>query len=339
MDLITALIAVSFVVIIVILLTLFHRQGRMAPAQTQQIEASLAALKTEILEKQMTGMVQLRQSLDSAQGLLNARLAEGAQALDRRLELFGEIEQSLGRLSTQTKNLEVIGNNIQSLSDLLRPPQLRGALGEMLLENLLAQILPGSLFSTQYGFSDGQRVDAVIKVGDRLLPIDSKFPIEPFQRDQADESADATELSRTLKKFVDSIATKYLRPDEGTTDFTLMYIPSEAVYYRFVSQTDSGALEYAMSKKVIPTSPGHLYAFLASVVAVYREAGLSGSSRKLVAGLENIGQTVQRLQEYHRRMEASLRRVTQNMDKTDEAIGRLVDQIQVLSSPDDHADG
>lgn len=335
MDLTTAIIGALLVVIIVLLLLLVRRMGAAGPHQAQQIETTLAALKTEILEKQMAGYVQLRQSMDSAQSLLNDRLAEGSQALDKRMDLLGQIEQGLGRLSVQTSNLETIGNNIGSLSDLLKPPKLRGALGEMLLENLLAQILPTSLFSFQYGLADGQRVDAVVKIGDRLLPIDSKFPIEPFQRDQAQGPDDAKDLSKTLKKYVDSIASKYLRPDEGTTDFALMYIPSEAVYYRFVSQTDPGALEHALSKKVIPTSPGHLYAFLASIIAVYRQAGLSGSSRKLVVGLENMSQIVQNLREYHDRMEGSLRRVSQSMSKTDEAIQRLADQVQTLGNPDE----
>ena len=336
MDL-TAIIILGGLIAIGLLLVWILMAVRRQPQdqRVEHLESALHQLKAEILEKQMEGLVAMRQSLDSAHQVMNQRLAEGSTALDRRMELFGEIQNKLGHLSDQTRNIESIGKNIQSLSDLLRPPKLRGALGELLLENLLAQILPQALFETQYSLAGGQRVDAIVRLADRVLPIDSKFPIEPFQRDeaQAEDEPDARETIKVLKKYVDSIATKYIRPDEGTTDIAIMYIPSEAVYYRFISQSDDAGLKFALSRNVIPSSPGHPYAFLASLAAVYTQAGLTGSNRELVAAVKSLSEALEKLRDIHGRMEGSTRRLSTSLTRANEIVGGMSDRLQLLQEP------
>ena len=144
MDLTVVIIGLGAVTILLVWILVSLRRPQTAH-RVERLEGALQQLKAEILEKQMEGLIGMRESLDSAQKVMNQRLAEGSSAIDRRMELFGEIQNRLGSLADQTRNLEAIGSNIQSLSELLRPPQLRGALGEMLLENLLAQILPSTL--------------------------------------------------------------------------------------------------------------------------------------------------------------------------------------------------
>ena len=302
--------------------------------QTAGLETTLQSIKSDILERQMEGLVSLRESLDSANRLLNERLSDGNLALDRRMELFTNIENKLGQLETQTKNIESVGKNIQSLSDLLKPPKLRGGLGELLLENLLSQILPPALFDTQYSLAAGQRVDAVIKLADRLLPIDSKFPLEAFQRLSDDpESATAhKEFLQAFRKHVDAIADKYIRPDEGTADFAIMYIPSEAVYYRFVADDTSG-LEYALKRRVVPSSPGHLYAFLASLAAVYAQAGLTGESRHLIAGLDSLATSLERLTGYQQRLEGSTRSLTNALNRSRDELQTMAARLKKLREP------
>ena len=300
-----------------------------------KIEAVVTSLKSELLEKQMEGHLSLRGSLDSANRLLNERLAEGTSVLDKRLNLFVEIENKLGQLEIQAKNIESVGRDIGSLSELLRPPQLRGGLGEIFLENLLGQILPQALFETQYRLSGGQRVDAVVKLADRLLPIDSKFPLSAFEQlAENPEAKDAQkEFVRTFRKHVDSISLKYIRPDENTTDIAVMYIPSEAVYFRFVAGHDRDGLEYALSKKIIPSSPGHLYAFLASFSAMYKEAGLAADSRRLVAGINALSEALARLSRLHDRIESSARALTKGVSKAKSEVSEMADQLEKLHQP------
>jgi len=337
MDLLTILNAAALIAILIALIWLATIVLRMrSGADTSGVQHAVESLKAELIGKQMEGLVALRESLDSASRGLNERLAEGTSSLDRRLAVVSEIENKLGQLQRQTEHLQEIGQNIQQLADLLKPPKLRGGLGELLLENLLSQILPPALFETQYSFAGGQRVDAVIKLGDRLLPIDSKFPLEAFQRLTGGTEGELShkEFAKAIKVQVDNIAGKYLLPEQNTTDFAVMYIPSEAVYYRLVADEDSDLLSYALAKKVIPSSPGHLYAFLASVAAVAAEAGLAGNRREVSAVLSSLGESLARLDGLHQRMAGSARVLGLSLDKArgeTETMQRRLDGLKELA--------
>jgi len=211
--------------------------------------------------------------------------------------------------------MEELGKEIQSLADILKPPKLRGTLGEMLLENLLAEILPTGMYDMQYQFTDGRRVDAVIHLDGRLLPIDSKFPLEAYQRFTADENSDAREILRAIKKHVDDISSKYIHPEQSTTEFAIMYIPSEAIYGLYVAENNSDGLNYALSRKVIPSSPSHLYAFLLSISVLMRRINLSTDSDQLVAGLDHLSVILDRLVKLQERMEGSMRALTSTLKR------------------------
>ncbi len=339
MDPLAVLNTVALVAILAALVWLVVTVLRLrSDADTTGMRQTVESLKAELIGKQMEGLLALRESLDSASRGLNERLAEGTSSLDRRLAVVSEIENKLGQLQTQTEHLQEIGKNIQQLADLLKPPKLRGGLGELLLENLLGQILPPALFETQYGFPGGQRVDAVIKLGDRLLPIDSKFPLEAFQRltGGVDGDMPRKEFAKAIKVQVDSIAAKYILPDHNTTDFAVMYIPSEAVYYQLVAESESDLLAYALAKKVIPSSPGHLYAFLASVAAVAAEAGLAGNRREVSTVLSALAESLARLDGLHQRMAGSARVLGLSLDKAKgetETMSRRIEGLQEMSAP------
>lgn len=157
--------------------------------------------------------------------------------LDRVAEVTGDVKKDLGKLSEATDQMREIGRNIASLQEILKPPQLRGILGELLLENLLAQVFgTREHYSLQYELENRQRVDAVIRLGDRLVPIDAKFPLENFKRTlevQTEERRKKArrEFVRNVKGHIDKIAMSYILPDKETFDFALMYIPAENVYY------------------------------------------------------------------------------------------------------------
>ncbi|MFH0738354.1 MAG: DNA recombination protein RmuC [Candidatus Omnitrophota bacterium] len=201
---------------------------------------------------------QMNQSLQEANKIIGQNL--GSATI-----VFGSVKEQLGKLeSTNTQILEV-SKNISSLQELLRAPKFRGQMGETLLENLLAQILPKDYFSSQYRFKSSDTVDAVIKLGDHLVPIDAKFSLENFQKmleaqDEAQKSSFRKKFTQDLKNRIDEIAARYILPQENTFDFAFMYIPAENVYYELIIKED--ALSYALSKRVIPVSPNTLYAYL-----------------------------------------------------------------------------
>lgn len=300
-----------------------------------RLHESIESLKADLISKQMEGLVALRQTLDETNRTINERLEQGSSSLDRRLAIVGEIERKLGQLQKQTETIEKIGNNIQSLSDLLKPPQMRGALGEMLLENLLSSILPQALFTMQYSLTSGSRVDAIVRLGEKMLPIDSKFPLESYQRLTTDEEPEKAkkQFRQVLKKQIDSIHDKYIRPEQGTTEFAVMYIPSEAVYYQIVAGEDQELFEYALKARIIPSSPGHLYAFLASLAAMQTEAGLAGDTTRLSAAVTSLNESLIRLVKYFDRIEGSSRSMTLSLSKAQDELNDMTINLDRLRRP------
>jgi DNA recombination protein RmuC len=216
----------------------------------------------------------IRELIESRLGSVEERLEVRTAAVDRRLEAMTStmdrrletatktstaIHQQLGQLGQANAEILARANDLKKLEQALRPPKARGGFGELLLGNLLRDRLPPDSYQLQYGFKTGERVDAVIHV-ERLVPIDAKFPLDNFER-LADAETDEERVlhekafARDLRNHVDAIATKYIRPDEGTYDFALMYLPSEGVYYELVCGKTGAMLKYAHEKRVFPVSP------------------------------------------------------------------------------------
>src|ERR671910_2972479 len=203
------------------------------------------------------------QQLADRNAEVDRRLEAMTATMDRRLETATKtssaIHQQLGQLGQANAEILARANDLKKLEQALRPPKARGGFGELLLGNLLRDRLPQDSYQLQYGFKTGERVDAVIKV-ERLVPIDAKFPLDNFERLVEAETDDERALhdkafARDLKNHVDSIAEKYIRPDEGTYDFALMYLPSESVYYELVCGKTGALLSYAHEKRIFPVSP------------------------------------------------------------------------------------
>jgi DNA recombination protein RmuC len=194
---------------------------------------------------------------------VDRRLEAMTATMDRRLETATKttsaIHQQLGQLGQANAEILARANDLKKLEQALRPPKARGGFGELLLANLLRDRLPPDAYTLQYGFKGGERVDAVIRV-ERLVPVDAKFPLDNFERLAEAETDDERVLherafARDLKIHVEAIAKKYIRPDEGTYDFALMYLPSEGVYYELVCGKTGALLQFAHEKRVFPVSP------------------------------------------------------------------------------------
>jgi DNA recombination protein RmuC len=201
---------------------------------------------------------------------MDRRLSELDTKVDRRLatasQTTSQIHERLGKVDEATAQMLERAKDLARLEQALRPPKARGGFGELLLENLLRDRIPRSAYQMQYGFKSGERVDAVISV-EKLVPVDAKFPLDNFERmveaqDDGERQLYEKAFARDVKGHVDCIATKYIRPDEGTYDFALMYLPAEAIYYELVCGKTGALLQYAHDKRVFAVSPTTFVAYL-----------------------------------------------------------------------------
>ena len=250
----------------------------------------------------------IQQQLGQILGHVNERLRENADILQRTQQSLGErldnaarvvgsVQKSLGGLEEANRKIYEVGKDIASLQEILRAPKLRGGLGEFFLEDLLGQILPPQHFSTQYSFRSGEKVDAVIKLGGSLVPVDSKFPLENFKRIlEATADDDKTRAKRQfvgdVRKHIDAIAAKYIVPDEGTYDFALMYVPAENVYYETIIKDElpgeKNLSQYALSKRVIPVSPNCFYAYLQVIILGLKGMKIEERAKEIIQYLNRL---------------------------------------------------
>ena len=204
--------------------------------------------------------------------VLTGLLIRGASS--RANSNLAEVQMKLGAIENTAVQMQKIAQEVTSLNALLHAPKLRGNFGEYLLYNLLKDTLPPKNYAEQFQFSDGATVDAVIRLGKHIIPVDSKFPLESFERyvsasDSESKKKAKADFARSVKARIDEISKKYIRPQEGTFDFALMYIPSEGVYYEILtndSKKNYALFDYAMKSSVIPVSPNTFYAYLLSIV-------------------------------------------------------------------------
>jgi len=241
----------------------------------------------------------LQEELRRLNEIVERRLADAGKNMGDRLDnaskAISDVRQQLGKMDEASKRIFDVGRDISELQQTLQAPKLRGGLGEYLLNELLIQILPPQSYETQYRFKSGEIVDAVIRLSSGLVPVDAKFPLENFKRILSVEGGEDAQMSawktfvRDVKKHIDDIAKKYIRTDEGTFDFAMMYVPSESVFYEMIVKNEWNAgeplLKYALEKRIIPVSPNSFYAYLQTILLGLRGMRVEENAREIMDGI------------------------------------------------------
>ena len=304
--------AVLFLLVILILIKLYSNRTPDITPQMLDLKNELNALKTKQLENQQSSLTQQQKLLLDTQNQLGSQLQQMmtlmnqslnstqgniVKQLDNSSRAISEIHSKLGALEKTTKNIEEIGKDISSLQDILQAPKLRGNLGEYLLEELLKQIFPGANYETKYNFKNGTQVDAIIRLGGYIVPVDSKFPLESYQKlvnagSEESKKAFKKEFVASVKKRIDETA-KYINPSEGTFDFAMMYIPAENVFYETIindsfTNKDYELMHHAMEKRVIPVSPNSFYAYLMALVFGLKGLKIEQEAKTILGELSQI---------------------------------------------------
>ena len=264
-------------------------------------------------EKQSDALVILQQQMNHITQVLDSKLSESTKAIQTQFgqsaKIIQDVTEKLTRLDETNKQVMGFADQLQSLQDILKNPKQRGVLGEYYLETVLKNVLPPSSYKMQYPFKDGSIVDAVVFVDKRIIPIDSKFSLENYNRIL--ETRDPVEKKRyeaafiaDLKARIDETA-KYVKPEENTMDFAFMFIPSEAVYYDLlinkvgaVTDDTNSLIYYAGNKKVIVISPTSFLAYLQTVLQGLRNQKISEQAHEVIKQVERLGKHLWTYSEY-----------------------------------------
>ena len=287
----------------------------------------------------------LRGALGQVQGQIAQSLDTTRQAMDTRLDTAARViqgvSQQLGKLDESSRHIFDVGRNIAELQEILRSPKLRGNLGETLLAELLAQILPADHFRLQHGFRGGEVVDAVIRLKAGMIPVDAKFPLENFRlllQAGTDEERKAARkaFERDVKAHIQAIAKKYIRTDEGTFDFALMYIPAENVYYETIIKDEPGVepalFQLALSRRVIPVSPNSFYAYLQTILLGLKGLQIEESARDILNRLAELRKEFERFEEPFRLIGRHLENAGKNYADAERRAGKIESQLEHFGS-------
>ncbi len=218
--------------------------------------------------------------------------------------LIADVTERLAKLDETNKQVVNFSAQLQNLQDILKNPKQRGVLGEYFLEETLKNVLPPNSYQMQYGFKDGSIVDAVVFVKEKIIPVDSKFSLENYEkilncRDAAEREKLEKLFKQDLKSRIDETA-KYVKPSEKTMDFAFMFIPSEAIYYDLLINKVGAAqvntrdlIEYAFKEKhVIIVSPTSFLAYLQTVLQGLRALQIEESAKEIKKHVEMLGRHI-----------------------------------------------
>jgi DNA recombination protein RmuC len=320
---------------------LFVRRPVAAPtvAAPADVAPALAVLQRSIEELRSSNagaMGDLRTEVQRALGTTEQQLVTQTGATQRSLS---ELSRQLGAMSEQSARIGDLAKDIGSLQDLLRAPKARGGFGELMLERLLQDCLPATAYSVQYTYRDGSRVDAVVRYGTRIVPIDSKFPSESYTQiasalDDADRRARRRSFLQQVRRHVDSVG-RYVSPQDSTIDYAFMYLPSEAIYYELTvheaSPDEPDILAYCAEHHVIPASPNTLLAYLQVVALGLRGLAMQERTRDLQQGIAQVRREFERFVELHDQLGKHLDNATKKFDETERALARASGAIEGLA--------
>ncbi len=336
---IIVLLAILIVLVVFVLLQLRKPpvQDQSAAMLQQQLDglrqqmADSLSRNTDSVNKQLVSIIeQVNTQLGSVTGQMAAAQKTMGERLDNAARVVADVHKGLGSLSQASERIFEIGKDIAGLQEILKSPKMRGGLGELLLEDILGQLLPSAHYAVQHKFNSGEIVDAVIHLGQGMVPVDAKFPLENFSRivaaeNDADRKALRKKFAGDVKKHIDAIAAKYILPDEGTFDFALMYIPAENVYYETIIKDDafgdeSSICVYALTRKVIPVSPNSFYAYLQAIVLGLRGLRIEKSAQDIISHLARLKGDFARFQE---EFDVMGKHITNLKNKYDDSSRRL----------------
>ncbi len=304
-------------------------------------------------QEQNQGMQLLMQQLHELQRTVDQKLGDSEKSLRESLQfqsresnrVIADITERLTRLDETNKQVVSFTEELAQLQDILKNPKQRGILGEYYLETLLKNVLPPSSYQMQYAFKDGSIVDAVIFVKEKIIPVDSKFSLENYNR--LFEEKNPVERERLEKLFVANLkeriveTAQYIKPEEGTMDFAFMFIPHEAIYYDLLvnkigalKEDTENLIQRAAGKyRVIIVSPTSFLAYLQTVLQGLKALQIEESAKEIRTRVDELGRHLKSYEDYHNRLGNSLRTVVNHYSASGRELKKMdKDVVRITGS-------
>ena len=290
----------------------------------------------------LTQLNELSRTVDNKLGESNKQAQESHKQVQESLkfhssqsnEIIRDVTERLTRLDETNKQVISFADQLQNLQDVLKNPKQRGILGEYYLETVLKNVLPPGSYEMQYSFPDSTIVDAVVFVKDKIIPIDSKFSLENYNK--MVEEKDGTEKKKLETIFVNDLknriteTAKYVQPTQGTTDFAFMFIPHEAIYYDLITnkiganEDNENLIQRAAGKyKVIITSPTSFLAYLQTVLQGLKALQIEESAKEIIKKVENLGRHLKSYDEYHGKLGNALGTVVNHYNASNKELKKI----------------
>lgn len=302
------------------------------------------SLKKSPIEKKDDGSLHLLlNQINELSRTMDQKLGESQKEINQSMRfqstetsrIIADITEKITRLDETNKQVVSFADQLKNLQDILKNPKQRGVLGEYYLETLLKNVMPPGSYEMQYGFADGTIVDAVVFVKDKIIPIDSKFSLENYNR--IVETNDKSERERLEKIFVNDLknriteTAKYIQPEQGTMDFAFMFIPHEAIYYDLlinkigaIAEDTENLIQRAASKyRVIIVSPTSFLAYLQTVLQGLKAMQIEESAKDIVKRVGELKNHLKSYEDYHQKMGNALGTVVNHFNKSNHEFRKI----------------
>lgn len=324
--LLVALFAIAAAVAVLVRGGRTHEHGAAARTSFELLQAQVA----ELARATTASVGELRTEVQRSLGTAEERMGSQAGVTQRALT---DLARQLGQLSERSDRIGELAREIGSLHDLLRLPQPRGGFGELMLERVLADHLPAEAFALQHTFRDGARVDAIVRSGGRIVPIDAKFPVDAFRAIEAASSDEERRSKRRaflqqVKRHVDAVG-RYVKPQEGTIDLAFLYVPAEQVHYEAFIFAEEGEdmRAYCAERHVMPVSPNTLVSYLQLVALGMRGLAIEQRSREMHEQIRRAALELERFRDLHdqlgRHVENAWKKFAESLRALDRATGAV----------------
>jgi DNA recombination protein RmuC len=306
---------------------------------TSNVQASLAGATADLGSRLDSINRQVTEQLNQSANVMTANADAVSKNVAAVQMTFAGLQRQVGEMTEQARQLSDMSRAVTALEHVLRAPKMRGNFGEEQLESLLSLVFSKQQYALQYRFPSGQVVDAVLFLPLGHVAIDSKFPLENFRRiaecaGEEEKKIARRDFLRDVRRRVDEVASRYIRPAEGTLPFALMYVPAENVYYETIIRNDDEPFQlyrFCLDKRVIPVSPNSFYAYLQTIMVGLKGMQVSQRAETIVRDIESLRIELEKFTRTYETVGQHVRNAAAKMEEGSKLLNKVELRVESLA--------